>query len=171
VEFDLPPQEIDRHHNSRSLRQGSGSSSHARDDHRKKSQSPERGFDYPAAEKRFFETKNAKGIVRKPSSPPPQHRILPVPARNSSLPEEMRPRTRGKDAPRTPDRRLSEGTYDRPRRGHIEDVPKEPAPYDDGDDAARRARYERRRLREAKEAKDQEKRFGGLRGVFKRLFS
>ncbi|ETR98787.1 hypothetical protein M419DRAFT_120376 [Trichoderma reesei RUT C-30] len=63
---------------------------------------------------------------------------------------------------------MSEGTYDRPRRSRIEDPPRQSGPLEEGDDAARRARHERRRM---KEAKEQEKKSGGLRGVFKRLFN
>ncbi|RFU72125.1 hypothetical protein TARUN_10134, partial [Trichoderma arundinaceum] len=170
VGFDLPPEEIKRHR-SRSFRQRSGNSGFARDDYPRQSQSPEKEFGIPVPEKRFFEMRNAEGVVRKTSSPPPQDKFVYVPARDSSLPEGMRPRTRDREVPRTRDRRLSEGTYDRPRRSRIDDLPRQSAPFEEGDDAARRARHERRRMREAKEAREQEKKSGGIRGVFKRLFN
>lgn len=157
VGFDLPPEEIKRHR-SRSFRQRSSNTGYSRDDLPRQ----------PSPEKRFFGMRNTEGIVRKSSSPPPQDRYTYVPTRDASLPEDMRPRTRDRDIPRTRDRRMSEGTYDRPRRSRIEDPPRQSGPLEEGDDAARRARHERRRM---KEAKEQEKKSGGLRGVFKRLFN
>ncbi|PTB68673.1 hypothetical protein BBK36DRAFT_1191505, partial [Trichoderma citrinoviride] len=157
VGFDLPPEEIKRHR-SRSFRQRSSNTGYSRDDYPRQS----------SPEKRFFAMSNAEGVVRKSSSPPPQDRFAYPPTRDASLPEEMRPRTRDRDIPRTRDRRMSEATYDRPRRSRIEDPARQSGPLEEGDDAARRARHERRRM---KEAKEQEKKSGGLRGVFKRLFN
>ncbi|KAH0492325.1 hypothetical protein TgHK011_007283 [Trichoderma gracile] len=157
VGFDLPPEEIKRHR-SRSFRQRSSNTGYSRDDFPRQ----------PSPEKRFFGMRNTEGVVRKSSSPPPQDRYTYVPTRDASLPEDMRPRTRDRDIPRTRDRRMSEGTYDRPRRSRIEDPPRQSGPLEEGDDAARRARHERRRM---KEAKEQEKKSGGLRAVFKRLFN